>query len=405
MAPKPTAAPSTWMILGHDQADVDFSEVTSVGASVGAGMKAYGDGRQELTWEGLKALPVQAGDALALLCHAYLDKVTGRVMVELGPKEAVPLVDLVVLMFGKGVLNFLLLGCEVSSVMDALQNRFELDPGIPRAGPGGLDGLCITSVGSGGLTLKLANKGALILWLLDRATLRTTGQAGDLLHRRCVEEMHVLSGDGQELERETRPRLRIDAVSDDLKPGLLFMHANGGDLEEVRALIQRHQLSPNLQDASGLSVLILASNGGHKEVVGFLLEQPGIQLELADAVHGATALWMACRNGHVRVAQLLLDRGAQIDIAHEASGQTALYTACLNGHVETVRFLLTKHPKLDQRDIQGATALHGACFGQHIEIVRMLLGAGADRGALTANGETPMSIALKTGNQELIALF
>ena len=51
------------------------------------------------------------------------------------------------------------------------------------------------------------------------------------------------------------------------------------------------------------------------------------------------------------------------------------------------------------------TVLHYACDQGQLEVVKLLLEKGADVNAKNEEGETPLDIAKKTSNKEIIKLF
>lgn len=406
----PTTHRRSWLILGGEQADWSFDSVIQHGTQAGIEMHVHGDGNMGLAWAAIKALTVQPGDSVALLCHADWNSEFHRVMVQLGEHEVAPLTEVTRVLFEKGVLNMLLLGCRATQGRAALKNRFQLDPQIPRPVRSGYEGLSITIVGAGGDTLTSLNREAIALWLEDSGTYLKTGVKGDALQRLCVPEMHTLGWHGGQLEWRTRAALDADtlsgvtpAQSDHVKSQLLFMHANEGRLEAVRALVTRHGVDPNAQNEIGTTVLHLASERDHANVVAFLLAQPDVGMEVPDK-QGRTALWTACHSGHADVVRLLLAHDANVDV-EALNGKTPLWVACRGNRERVVDQLLTHGVDVEMPDNEGWTPLHVACRWGHLGVVESLLNMRADVTARTLDGETPWDLAQAHNQNKIIALL
>lgn len=119
---------------------------------------------------------------------------------------------------------------------------------------------------------------------------------------------------------------------------------------------------------------------------------------------GATAL-MAAATGNRESVTLLVARGANVKAATKR-GETALADAANRGDIEAVRLLLDKGADVNSVDFRGYTPLmHAAYYDQATpELIQLLL----DRGAnvhVTGEGETPVSIAAKRGDNDVTRLL
>ena len=117
---------------------------------------------------------------------------------------------------------------------------------------------------------------------------------------------------------------------------------------------------------------------------------------------GATPL-MATRGS--AVVSLLVSRGANVK-ARSKRGETALADAASRGDFEAVKLLLDKGADANAADYRGYTPLmHATQYDRDSpEIVRLLLARGANVN-VTAEGQTPVSIAARRGNTELTRLL
>ena len=73
-------------------------------------------------------------------------------------------------------------------------------------------------------------------------------------------------------------------------------------------------------------------------------------------------------------------------------GRTALHLAAVKGDLDLVEKLLGNHNTdlLHAKDENGWQALHEAVREGHYEVVKYLVDMGADVGAATSNGGTPL---------------
>jgi ankyrin repeat protein len=117
---------------------------------------------------------------------------------------------------------------------------------------------------------------------------------------------------------------------------------------------------------------------------------------------GATPL-MAVRSSDV--VSLLVSRGADAR-ARSKRGETPLADAAERGDLEAVKLLLDKGADVNAMDYRGYTPLmHATQYDRdEPEIVRLLLARGATVN-VTAEGQTPVSIAARRGDTELTRLL
>jgi ankyrin repeat protein len=105
------------------------------------------------------------------------------------------------------------------------------------------------------------------------------------------------------------------------------------------------------------------------------------------------------------VVSLLVSRGANVK-ARSKRGETALADAASRGDFEAVKLLLDRGADANAADYRGYTPLmHATQYDRDSpEIVRLLLARGANVN-VTAEGQTPVSIAARRGNTELTRLL
>lgn len=132
-------------------------------------------------------------------------------------------------------------------------------------------------------------------------------------------------------------------------------------------------VNPNVRDANGETGLIVAMRYEAPKVAQLLLEQPGIDLE-AKAPNGNTALMMAAFRQNKSAVLELIKRGAQVN----QKGWTALHYAAAAGSVEISTILLDKHAYIDAETPSGMTPLMIAAREGQEDVVALLLEQGAD---------------------------
>lgn len=132
-------------------------------------------------------------------------------------------------------------------------------------------------------------------------------------------------------------------------------------------------VSPNARDSNGETGLIVAMRYESLNSARVLMDQPGIDIE-AKAPNGNTALMMAAFRKNKEAVLEMLKRGAQVN----QKGWTALHYAAAAGSVEISTILLDKHAYIDAETPSGMTPLMIAAREGQEEVVALLLKDGAD---------------------------
>ena len=229
----------------------------------------------------------------------------------------------------------------------------------------------------------------------------------------------------------------------DGSPGARFHRAiYDGDLEGVKALLASG-LSPNTPiDRPNFTTtpVVLASERGERDIVRTLVDAGAdVNAKHHDKMRNVdhTALSMA-RELDVEIVRTLLDKGARVDERVEFGG-TVLMGAARKGDPELIEVLLAAGANPNAEDDNGftplscavesgkespvrtlvakgadvnhanagwkMTPLHHAIRAGSVDMVKLLLELKANPNARTKAGETPLTLARKGDQEEVIALL
>lgn len=381
---EPTTYKRGWLIAGQDHPNWEGLDLAAKGRDAGIKMETYGNGREDLTWEGLKQLDIRAGDFVICSFHAGWDEKLQRVMLDLGNGVRVPLVDMARLLFEKGALKVLFLGCEVSMSANPFANRFASDPTIsrPTDDEGGYEGLDYAFVGREEETLMALNQDAAGLCLDDCIAKRSHSSPTSAIQTRSTQPLYTVgwARAQRNLAVAQRPELTVDTLDPNLTPDqaqsvknrLMHTYYYDNNVKAVEDLLANKHVAVDTPIDWGMNVLQLASLEGHTEMVKKAL------------LHGA-------------------------DMHREdANGTFPLYNACSHGHMEVVRALLDEGANIDQRTspkFDSYGALHIACDQGFADVVALLLERGASTTAKNDLGETPIETARQAGRTDIVDLL
>ena len=227
-------------------------------------------------------------------------------------------------------------------------------------------------------------------------------------------------------------RVRACSPKTQMKNGTspLFDAAKSGTAEQVKLLLT-FGADPNAATTSGLTALHQAAARGNLDMVKELV-QAGAEVN-AITKDGRTPLFYAASRGKASTVSYLLDKKAEINLADEkgvtplilaaGSGNAALVkfmvvnkkanfaatakdgtTALIAGakNPEIVKFLAEKMPNVNGVNPDGNTVLHLCAETADEETVRKLLYYGAKEDLPNKKGETPILLAARAGNVDMV---
>lgn len=194
----------------------------------------------------------------------------------------------------------------------------------------------------------------------------------------------------------------------------LIRAARAGATDVVEGLLEAG-VSPNVTTLEKDTPLNYAAFEGHTEIVRILLAagaDPNIQNER----FGSTPLMNAANNGHIEVMRLLLAGGADLELRNNLE-MTALWSTAAYGpkerarRAEAVALLVEAGAEVNTMAIptpgvgNRVPVLTFPVVLGHFETVYVLIGAGADPNATDSAGVSPMDVARKIGNADMISLL
>ena len=161
-----------------------------------------------------------------------------------------------------------------------------------------------------------------------------------------------------------------------------------GDLEKVRAYLEKDPKQINATDPKGRTVLGRAARSGKKELVEFLLDK------------GATEdIFAAAIVGHTDKLAAFLKQDPKLINARDSGGKTALHWAALYGQEKVMELLLAEKADVNSLDEDGFTPLHWAATFDQSDAVKLLLANKANMNIKVQKyGWTPLRLAVIHGH-------
>jgi ankyrin repeat protein len=134
----------------------------------------------------------------------------------------------------------------------------------------------------------------------------------------------------------------------------------------------------------------------------------GLYINTQDFEHQRTLLQWAILGRRQDVVQLLISRGADVNSAEPIHGRSALHMAVTISDAKIAESLLEAGAHIDSRDNQGETPLLLACrAGNNNKLLALLLNAGADPDVKSHSSKffTPLTVAARLGHVKAVKLL
>jgi len=214
-------------------------------------------------------------------------------------------------------------------------------------------------------------------------------------HAACVKE---LIGTG---------RVDVHGVVDD--DTALLIAARKGHIDVIEAL-REAGCDISLASNDGRTPLSCAVWFGHDELVSHLFSLGLFTPDMLNAcsLQGSTLLSLAAYQGAASISSILMKGLADVNKATR-DGNNPLHIAIKRGKADTVRvFLDGKNTDVNAADIRGQSPLHIAVACNQKEAISMLLAhekCSVNQSSLSQEGATPLILASRMRNEEVIKLF
>ena len=129
-----------------------------------------------------------------------------------------------------------------------------------------------------------------------------------------------------------------------------------------------------LRDKFDFNVFTTAVAGGNQEIAGLLLDAGA---KVNDGMSGLTPLAFAASSGNTDMMRWLVERGADVNYGAKTGEQTALISAIIGAQIESVKTLIELKANVNTKMKDGTTPLKMAQKGDQEEIIALLVAAGA----------------------------
>jgi ankyrin repeat protein len=174
-----------------------------------------------------------------------------------------------------------------------------------------------------------------------------------------------------------------------------------GQLSIVNQLMDLGCVEADIPNAQNATPLITAARTGNAEVVDFLLEKKA-SVEHKDRRENTAFLAAAFSSSlSLEVLEMLFNAGSDIDVADER-GVGAVHAATIQKNATMVDWLLARHATVDLTTQQQTTPLMMAARGGQMDLVDRFLQAGADPLKTDPHGMTALHLAAHEGRADMV---
>lgn len=167
----------------------------------------------------------------------------------------------------------------------------------------------------------------------------------------------------------------VNAQATDTKETALMNAISHGNVAIVKALLAA-KADVSLRNAFDFTPFTSAVAAGNQEIAALLLDAGA---KVNDATSGLTPLAFAVSGGNVEMIRFLVTHGADVNHGAKAGGMTALVSAILAAQIDSVRTLIELKADVNATMKDGTTPLKLARKGDQEEIVALLVAAGAKK--------------------------
>jgi ankyrin repeat protein len=185
----------------------------------------------------------------------------------------------------------------------------------------------------------------------------------------------------------------------------LHRAADAGHQENIACLIESNA-SKDARDLDQNTPLLLSVIQGHLETVKFLITN-GADVALTNG-EKQTILHFAAAKQHVVLLQYLLNQPTIKTLINspDSDGKTPLHLTIKTGdYREVVELLLMKGADPNAKTTFQYTPMHWAAMHGRYECAKLLLSQNVDVDDLNANGDMPLDLAIRYGQDKLVNMM
>ena len=162
--------------------------------------------------------------------------------------------------------------------------------------------------------------------------------------------------------------------------------------------------NPNIEDDEGKNALFGVVENGNERMLLLLLNH-GADVNHEDE-DGYPPLSLACVKGNVKLCKLLIEHGAKSEGVYSVLGNSILMDAILGGNPDCVKLILKQGVDVNVENDECDTALSMAIFyNMDLDIVEQILNAGEDPNVVLSWGRTPLSLAVREEDYNVMNLL
>jgi hypothetical protein len=177
---------------------------------------------------------------------------------------------------------------------------------------------------------------------------------------------------------------------------ILFDSAAAGNLDVLRAMVERLGTTEIVDGAGNTPILYAIMAGNIKSVVALAGMDAG--LDVKNGI-GVSPLYAAIKASREDMVVILLRHQADPNIKC-ANDETPLMLAARNNEEQIAKILIKKGAKINERMKNGDTALHIAAEANSASVAYLLIINGADTEMRNFTGRTPLMVAAENGGSE-----
>mgnify|MGYP000079041106 CR=1 FL=1 len=182
---------------------------------------------------------------------------------------------------------------------------------------------------------------------------------------------------------------------------LLMNAALNGNVQAVKSIMKRGA-DPSLMDNRGWNTLHHAAQGGDTDVISLIhTHLPNIESKTGE---GYTPLMVAAFCGKLHSVKWFLEKGATV-ACEDKTGRNTLHHAAAGGDTDIISLIHTHLPNIESKTGEGYTPLMVAAFCGKLHLVKWFLEKGATVTSVGSNRWNVLHFAAQGGDPDTIDLI